>query len=181
MRQKLYWRMVDGPSAWLRRIPVVILAVCGLLVSSYLTFFQYGAIPAVWDPFFGHTGSQAVLTSALSRALPVHDAALGALAYLVEALLEVAGGTTRWRQRPWIVLLLGLTAAGMALVSLGLIGMQALVVRHFCTLCLASAAISLTVPAFVVHEVGAAAGQLRRHHRQGAPWRLAVLGDAREG
>ena len=157
MRQTWYWRMVDGPSAWTRRAPVVILATCGLLVSTYLAFFQYGLIPAVWDPFFGHDSSRAVLTSAVSRALPVHDAALGAVAYLVELALEIAGGTDRWWRRPWIVLLLGLTAAAMALTALGLVVMQAVVVHHFCTLCLASAAISLTVPAFVLHEVTASA------------------------
>src|SRR5690348_8264661 len=108
MPRTLYWRMVEGPSAWTRRVPVMILAICGLLISTNLTFFQYGLIPAVWDPFFGHDSSHAVLTSTLSRALPVHDAALGAVAYAMEALLESAGGTTRWRQRPWIVLLLGL-------------------------------------------------------------------------
>lgn len=177
----LYWRAVDGPSAWTRRAPVVILAVCGLLVSTYLSFFQYGLIPVVWDPFFGHESSAAVLTSALSRALPVHDATLGAAAYAVEILLEAAGGTARWRERPWLVLLLGLTAAGMAVVSLGLIAMQAVVVRHFCTLCLASAAISLTVPAFVVHEVGAAAREVRRRRRAGAGWARAVLGNVRTG
>ena len=103
-----------------------------------------------------------MLTSAVSRALPVHDAALGGFAYLVEAVLEAAGGTQRWRQRPWIVLLLGLTAAAMALVSLGLIVVQVAVVGRFCTLCLGSAGISLVVPFLVAAEVTAAARQVLR-------------------
>src|SRR5437764_15365882 len=117
MAQTSWWRTVDDrTSAWSRRLPVVVLTVAGLLISTYLTAFQYHLIDTVWDPLFGEASSRAVLTSALSRDLPVHDAALGALAYLVETVLESAGGVERWRRRPWIVLLLGLTAAGMALV-----------------------------------------------------------------
>lgn len=170
-----WWRALYGPSSWLRRAPVVVLAVAGLCVSTDLAFFQYGLVTSVWDPFFG-AGSRAVLTSALSRALPVHDAALGAAAYLVEAVLEAAGGTRRWQSRPWLVLLLGLTAATMAVTSIGLILVQATVVRQFCTLCLASAGISLVVPFLVVHEVPTALRQVRRGRSLGLPWHLAVLG-----
>ena len=145
-----------SPSAWGGRIPVVVLAIAGLYLSLYLAFFQYGLIGTVWDPLFGD-GSRAVLTSAFSRALPVHDAALGAVAYLAEAVLEASGGTRRWRDRPWLVLLLGATAATMALVAIGLVTIQAVVVGRFCTLCLASAAISLVVPFLVAREVLAAA------------------------
>jgi uncharacterized membrane protein len=176
MARTWWWRMVDGPSAWTRRAPVLVLTVSGLLISAYLAFFQYHLIDTVWDPFFGEASSRAVLTSSLSRALPVHDAALGGLAYLVETVLETAGGTRRWRQRPRIVLLLGLTAAAMALISLGLILVQATVVGRFCTLCLASAGISLIVPFLVAHEVAAAVRQVHRGHRLGASWRLALLG-----
>ncbi len=172
--------MIEGPSAWTRRAPVLVLTVSGLLVSTYLAFFQYHLIDAVWDPFFGGAGSAAVLTSAFSRALPVHDAALGGFAYLVETVLEAAGGTRRWRERPWIVLLLGLTAVTMALTSLGLIVVQAAVVRRFCTMCLVSASISLIVPFLVAHEVVAAARQVRRRHGDGASWRVALLGHVRE-
>ena len=176
MRHEWWWRIVDGPSALPRRLAVVVLAGAGLIVSVYLAYFQYGLIPSVWDPIFGTGGSEAVLTSAFSRALPVHDAALGALAYAVEATLEVLGGTRRWRTRPWLVLLLGLTAAAMALTALSLIAIQALVVGRFCTLCLVSAAISLTVPVFVFDEVAAALRQVRRGRRLGLSWREAVLG-----
>ncbi len=173
-----WWRATAGPSAWTRRLPVIVLAVVGLLVSLYLTFFQYRLIDEVWDPFFGAASSAAVLTSNLSRALPVHDATLGAFAYLVEMALETAGGTRRWRDRPWLPLLLGLTAAGMAVVSLGLILTQALVVHHFCTLCLVSAGISLIVPALVFHEVRAAVGEVRRARRQGGSWWRVLRGGA---
>jgi uncharacterized membrane protein len=157
---------------------VLVLTTGGLLVSSYLAFFQYQLIDTVWDPLFGGASSRAVLTSTLSRALPVHDAALGAIAYLAETVLEAAGGSRRWRQRPWILLLLGLTAAVMALTSLGLILVQATVVQRFCTLCLASAGISLIVPFLVAPEVEAAARHVYRGHRLSGSWRLALLGRA---
>jgi uncharacterized membrane protein len=162
-------------SAWATRLPVILLAICGLYVSVYLAFFQYGLIHTVWDPLFGD-GSRAVLTSPLSRALPVHDAALGAVAYLAEAVLEAAGGTRRWHDRPWLVLLLGLVTAAMAVTAVGLISYQALVLRRFCTLCLVSAAISLVLPFLVGHEVAAAARRVRRGRRLGLSWRIAVLG-----
>jgi uncharacterized membrane protein len=176
-----WWRATAGPSAWTRRLPVIVLAVVGLLVSLNLSFFQYHLIDSVWDPFFGAACSAAVLTSALSRSLPVHDAALGAFAYLVEMALEAAGGTGRWRDRPWLPLLLGLTAAGMAAVSLGLILVQALMVHHFCTLCLVSAGISLIVPVLVVHEVRAAVREVRHGRRRGASWWRALRGDTGGG
>jgi uncharacterized membrane protein len=180
MATQWWWRMVSGPSAWTRRIPVVVLAVAGLYISTYLAFFQYGLIDVVWDPLFG-AGSRAVLTSALSRALPVHDAALGAAAYAAEAVLEAAGGTRRWRNRPWLVLVLGVTAAAMAATSIGLIIMQAAVIGAFCTLCLASATISLVVPFLVAGEVVAAAREVRQGRRLGLSWRLAVLGRVPRG
>lgn len=172
-----WWRRaLEGPSAWPRRLAVVVLCFAGLLVSAELAFFQYGLTGAVWDPLFGD-GSARVLDSAFSRALPVRDAALGAAAYLLEAALELTGGTRRWR-RPWLVLLLGLVSAGMALTAVGLIGVQAFVVRSFCTLCLVSAAISLSVPLLVADEVAAAWRQVRRGRRYGLSWSRAVRGHA---
>ena len=161
---------------WSRRAAVLVLTVAGLFVSTYLALFQYHLINAVRDPLFGATSSEAVLTSAFSRALPVHDAALGGVAYLVETVLEAAGGPRRWQRRAWIVLLLGLTAAVMALTALGLIAVQATVVHRFCALCLVSAGISLVVPFLVRQEVMAAARQVHRGRRLGVPWRLALLG-----
>jgi hypothetical protein len=39
----------------------------------------------VWEPFFGE-GSRVILTSSVSRLLPVPDAALGAFGYLLDAV-----------------------------------------------------------------------------------------------
>ncbi|WP_433603939.1 vitamin K epoxide reductase family protein [Dactylosporangium sp. CA-139114] len=172
-----WWRRAfEGPSAWPVRIIVAVLALLGFAVSLRLALFQYGVAGAPWEPWFGD-GSVRVLDSAFSRALPVRDAALGAAAYLLEMVLELSGGTRRWRRRPWLVLVLGLTAAAMALTAIGLVLVQALVVGTFCTLCLLSAAISLTVPFLVAEEVVAAWRQIRRAHRYGVPWKVAVRGE----
>ncbi|MGI5240807.1 vitamin K epoxide reductase family protein [Dactylosporangium sp. CA-139066] len=168
------WRWFDGPSGLPRRVAVAVLALAGFLVSMQLAFFQYGLTDTVWDPWFGD-GSVKVLDSAFSRSLPVRDAALGAVAYLIELVLEVTGGLSRWR-RPWHVLLLGLVSAAMAVTAIGLVAMQIFVLHAFCTLCLVSAALSLTIPLFVAEEVVVAWGQLRRGRRYGLTWSRAIRG-----
>jgi uncharacterized membrane protein len=131
---------------------VAALALVGCAVSSYLALYQAGVVHTAWDPFFGR-GSAEVLTSPLSRALPVPDAAFGAVAYAVEAVLELAGPHGRWRTRPWLVLAVGATAAGFAVASLGLVVSQPLLTGTWCTLCLTSAAVSFAVAALVREEV----------------------------
>jgi uncharacterized membrane protein len=170
-----WWRAAHGPSAWPRRGAVAVLAFAGFVVSLNLAFFQYGLVPHVWEPFFG-SGSQRVLLSSFSRALPVHDAAVGAAAYLFELVLELSGGTARWRRRPWQVLLLAVTACAMAVTALGLLALQTFVIHAFCSLCLVSAAISLSVPALVVEEALAAARQVHRARRSGRSWPSALRG-----
>jgi uncharacterized membrane protein len=78
----------------------------------------------------------------VSRALPFPDATLGALVYLLEAVVTLVGGPNRWRTDPLLVLLFGLLLAGLAFTSAALILVQALVVHAACSLCLMSAAIS---------------------------------------
>src|SRR3954453_15827808 len=153
-------------SAWSRRIPVIVLSVAGVAVATTLTLFPTDVLPPVWDPFFG-SGSRQVLTSSVSQALPVHDASLGAVAYLLEAILESIGGTRRAYDRPWIVAAAGLVAAGLGFAALALIALQAFVVGAFCTLCLTSASISLVVAALVVPEVRVSVGVLRQRRRDG--------------
>jgi UPF0716 family protein affecting phage T7 exclusion len=69
----------------------------------------------------------------------------------------------------------------MAVTALGLIVLQATVVGAFCTLCLVSAAISLTVPFLVADEVVATWRQVRRARRYGQSWPAALRGGAETG
>lgn len=157
----------DNPSLWRERIPLAGLALLGICIAGYLALYQWGVFSSVWEPFFGG-GSRRVLHSFISRLLPIPDAALGALGYLVEIVLELAGGEDRWRARPWLPLLFGLVACGMAVVSLALVAMQAFVFRAWCTLCLVSAAISIAMPALAWREPLASARLLASRRAEGS-------------
>jgi len=131
-----------NPSSWSHRLPVVLLAVVGCALATYLTLYQWHLTTSVWDPIFGSRSSEAVLSSPITRLLPLPDATLGAVAYLIEAVVTLLGGAERWRTAPRLVILFGLVLAGLALTSLVLVLTQIFLVHALCTLCLCSAAIS---------------------------------------
>ena len=168
----------DSPSGWSHRLPVVVLALLGGGLATYLTLYQWHVTAAVWDPIFGARSSEAVLTSAVSRWLPLPDATLGALAYLVEVIVTALGGADRWRTTPWLVVVFGLVLAGLALTSLVLVLTQVLVVHALCTLCLCLAAISIVNAWLGRDEVFATIHALRRVTDQGIPLGRALHGDA---
>jgi uncharacterized membrane protein len=117
---------------------VAALALLGCGLATYLALDQLGVLRA-WDPILG-AGTQAVLHSPLSRALPVPDAAVGAVAYAVEAV-TVVPWANRWQHTLRVVYVVTGLALGAAAVILVLL--QAFVIHAWCTLCLASAAVSL--------------------------------------
>lgn len=129
-------------SGWHHRLPVFGLALIGCAIATYLTLYQWHVTSSVWDPIFGSHSSEAVLSSAVSRLLPVPDATLGAFAYLIEAIAAAIGGRNRYRTLPAMVLVYGAVLVGLAATSVALVIMQILLVHAFCTLCLCSAAIS---------------------------------------
>jgi len=151
-------------SAFRRRIPVIFLSICGVVVAATLTLYQLHVLDSIWEPFFGD-GSRRVLTSRFSRALPFPDAGLGAIAYALEAVLESLGGPRRVLDAPWTVIAGGLVATGLGAAALGLVVMQAAVIEAFCTLCLASAATSLVIAALVAPELRVAIRTVRTRHR----------------
>ena len=106
----------NNPSSWAQRLPIVGLAMVGFAVASSLALYQWRIVPSVWEPFFGE-GSRVVLNSGVSRVLPIPDAALGALSYLLDAITGAVGGTRRWRSMPWIVVLFGLAVGPLGVVS----------------------------------------------------------------
>jgi Vitamin K epoxide reductase family len=166
----------SNPTEWSRRVPIIVLALAGLCVSVYLTLFQVEAIQNVWDPFFR---SHKVL-----EFLSIPDAALGALAYATEIVLSLIGGHQKWRTMPWTVLAFGVVILSGALVSVLLILMQAFLVGAWCTLCLASAAISLAIFALGYREPLAGLRYLQRVRGSGgsawrALWGMSVGESAR--
>ena len=153
-------------SAWSRRGPIVLLSLAGLAIATTLTLFQLDVIDSVWEPFFGD-GSRHVLTSELSRALPLPDAGLGAVAYGLEAVLESIGGPRRAIDTPWVAVAGGRVAAGLCVTALALVVVQAVIVTAFCTLCLTSAATSLLIAALAAPESRVAVREIRTRHHDG--------------
>jgi hypothetical protein len=160
-----------NPSSWPQRAIMIALVFAGWLVSRYLAAFQLGYIDHAFDPFFGD-GTYFVLTSDLSRALPVSDGGLGALAYTVEFLMLWMGGASRWRTAPWTVTVFGILVIPLGFVHIFLVVSQPVTVGHWCTLCLLAAAVMLPVIPLEADEVVAMGQCLAQARRDGKPlWR----------
>lgn len=154
------WRY--NPSAYSERLPLVALALIGCAIASYLTLFQLGIVPYVWDPVFGSASSARVTNSALARALPVPDASVGALGYAADVVLGAIGGADRWCRLPWLVLGFGAVIVGMGGAALLLLIAQGAVLHAWCLLCLCSAAISIVILCAGLGEPLAALQHFRR-------------------
>ena len=154
-----------NPSSWRQRIPICILAGAGFMIASYLALYQWRLIGDVWDPAFG-AQSRTVLDSEVSHWMKswfhVPDAALGAIAYLGDAVFGLAGSTRRWQFRPWMVIIFGIDVIPLGLVSAILVVMQGFVVGYWCFLCLISAGISLALVYMAYDEVWSSLAYLSR-------------------
>lgn len=170
-----------NPSSWGERLPLIGLALVGGLIASYLALYQLGAVARVWEPFFGN-GSETILHSSVSRLLPIPDAALGALGYVVDAVSGAVGGQARWRTAPWVVILFGFAVGPLGAVSIVLVILQPVLFDAWCTLCLASALISLLMIGPAMDELLASLQYLERERARGrSAWRLFWgLADRRE-
>lgn len=166
-----------NPSSWPQRAPMIALGLAGWLVSRYLATFQLGYAATAWDPVFG-AGSRDVLTSDVSRTLPISDGGLGAFAYTFEFLMGWMGGTARWRTMPWMVTFFGVLVIPLGLVHILLVASQPIVVGEWCALCLLAAAIMLPMIPLEVDEVIAMVQFLRQARGEGKGlWRTFWKGD----
>lgn len=133
------------------------------------------------EPFFGE-GTVKVLTSEVSKAWPISDAGLGAVAYTFEMLMGWMGGKNRWRTMPWMVTFFFILVVPLGVVSIVLVILQPVSVGHWCTLCLATAFVMLWMIPLTVDEVIATGQFLKKSVRDGKPfWRTFWVGDTIEG
>lgn len=176
-----------SPSDWFQRLPVIMLAVIGLLISRYLTGYQLDTIDSVYEPFFPGTladknGTEQIITSSVSEAWPVPDAGVGALVYALEILVGVTGSARRWRTMPWLVAVFGILIVPLGAISIFFIVIQPIVIGTYSTLALIAAAAMVWQIPYSVDELVATYQFLRRRHAAGQPWlRVFFTGDTDEG
>ncbi|MBM1173501.1 vitamin K epoxide reductase family protein [Microvirga arabica] len=173
-----------NPSSWVQRLPIIILALVGLYVSRYLAAYQLGHIPDVWDPFFSgspsdpQNGTEEIITSPVSTAWPVSDAALGGYTYLLEILTGLVGSRCRWRTMPWLVILFGLMIAPLGVVSIVFIIIQPIVIGTWSIIALIGAAAILVQIPYSLDEMIATFQFMRRRIKRGRnALRVFLLGD----
>lgn len=163
-----------NPSGWNQRIPIVALAFVGLFVSRYLAAYQMGHVPNAWDPLFGDDTEQ-IVTSWLSDAFPVSDAGLGALTYVLEIVLGLAGGRRRWRTMPWLVLVFGAMIVPLGVTSIFFIIVQPVWLGAWCALCLVAGLAMLIQIPYSFDELLASVQYLRARMRAGTSLLRALL------
>ena len=162
-----------NPSAWTQRLPIIAMALIGLFVSRYLAAYQLGHIPDVWDPFFDgspadpQNGTEEVITSSVSKAFPVSDAALGGYTYLLEILTGLVGARARWRTMPWLVVLFGLMIAPLGITSIVFVIIQPIVIGTWSIVALIGAAAILVQIPYSLDELIATLQFVRRRMQAG--------------
>ncbi|MCA1661380.1 MAG: vitamin K epoxide reductase family protein, partial [Novosphingobium sp.] len=175
-------------SAWTQRLPIILLAVVGLQISRYLAAYQLGHVPEVWEPFFAgsasdpRNGTEEIITSSVSQAWPVSDAAVGGYTYALEILTGIVGSRMRWRTMPWLVVLFGLMIAPLGVTSIFFIVIQPIVIGTWSTLALIAAAAMLIQIPYSLDELLATLQFMRRRVRAGRSWlRVFLFGDSDDG
>lgn len=165
-----------NPSTWRQRLPIIALAILGLYVSRWLAAYQMNQIPGVWEPFFAgspddpQNGTEEIITSSVSKAFPVPDAALGGFIYALEIVTGIIGSRVRWRTMPWLVILFGILIAPLGIVSISFIIIQPIVIGTWSTLTLIAATAMLIQIPYSLDELLASIQFLVRRARAGRNW-----------
>jgi nucleoside-diphosphate-sugar epimerase/uncharacterized membrane protein len=175
-----------SPSTYLQRLPIVALGFVGFIVARQLTAYQLGHVNGVWEPFFagagGRNGTEAIVTSDVSKAWPIADAGLGAVSYLFEVLMGAMGDRRRWRTMPWMVMAFGIVVVPLGVVSIYFIIIQPIVIGTWCTLCLIAAVAMVIMIPYTLDELVAMGQFLVQGHRRGESfWRNFFMGGASPG
>jgi uncharacterized membrane protein len=155
-----------NPSSWVQRFPILVFGTIGWFAARLMCAYQLGYIDSIWDPFFVD-GTEKVISSDISKAFPLPDAGLGALAYSLEVLLGLKGGTARWRTMPWLVVGFSFLVVPLGLVSIVLVILQPLIVGAWCSLCLLAAFCMLLMCMLTLDEVVAVTQLLITAYKEG--------------
>ncbi|MES2136349.1 MAG: vitamin K epoxide reductase family protein [Pseudomonadota bacterium] len=148
-----------SPSTFAQRLPIAYLALIGLLTARILTAYQLGHIDTAWEPFFAgsaadpRNGTEEIITSWVSKAWPIPDGGLGAIAYLLEILMAVMGTRDRWRTMPWMVTFFAILVIPLGVTSIYFVVIQPVLLGTWCTLCLIAALAMLVMIPFALDEV----------------------------
>lgn len=170
-----------NPSTWSQRLPIIALAIIGLYVSRWLGAYQMDQIPGVWEPFFAgspadpQNGTEEIITSSVSEAFPVPDAALGGWVYALEIVTGIIGSTARWRTMPWLVIFFGILIAPLGIVSISFIIIQPILIGTWSTLALIGAAAMLIQIPYSLDELLASLQFLRRRATAGRNWFTVLI------
>jgi nucleoside-diphosphate-sugar epimerase len=170
-----------NPSTWTQRLPIILLAVVGLYVSRYLAAYQLGHVEHVYEPFFEGSpsdpknGTEEIITSWVSEAWPVSDAAVGGYTYALEILTGAVGSRVRWRTMPWLVVLFGLMIAPLGVVSVFFIIIQPILLGTWSTLALLGAAAMLVQIPYSLDELLASVQFIRRRAKAGSRWLVVTF------
>jgi nucleoside-diphosphate-sugar epimerase/uncharacterized membrane protein len=173
------------PSTGAQRLPIAALGLIGLLIARMLTAYQLGHVDHAWEPFFvgnpadPKNGTEEIITSAVSKAWPIPDAGLGAVAYTLEILMAVMGPRDRWRTMPWMVTFFGILVIPLGVVSVYFIIIQPIMIGTWSTPALIAALAMLIMIPFALDEVIAMGQFLYWARCRGKPlFRTFFRGDA---
>lgn len=174
------------PSTWAQRLPIIVMGALGFLIARYLAAYQMGHTEYIWDPFFGGTGgrngTETIITSDVSKAWPIPDGGLGAVAYMLEILMGAMGDKRRWRTMPWMVTFFGILVVPLGVVSIYFIIIQPIAIGTWCTLCLLAALAMLIMIPFAIDELVAMGQFLVWSRRSGKSLlRMFFMGGALDG
>jgi uncharacterized membrane protein len=120
----------------LTRMAIALLALGGLLISSYLTMYKVGLLGVIQCTI---GGCEKVQTSRWATFLGLPVSAWGLGAYLTILAISILGVQPRWVRARWVALaLFGLSAVGVAF-SAWLTYLEAFVIHAWCQWCVISA------------------------------------------
>jgi uncharacterized membrane protein len=120
----------------LTRMAIALLALAGLLISSYLTMYKVGLLGEIQCTI---GGCEKVQTSRWATFLGLPVSAWGLGAYVTLLVIAMLGIQPRWMRARWVALaLFGLSGVGVVF-SAWLTYLEAFVIHAWCQWCLISA------------------------------------------